>query len=88
MKITVKNSTAKDSNENSRESVVNFQEQISRRAYEIYERRGREAGHEVEDWLEAEAELVSERTKPIPGEAVKKFLNLDHKRRQKKSRAV
>jgi DUF2934 family protein len=75
MKVTVKKSTAKDSNENSRESVVNLQEQISRRAYEIYERRGREAGHEVEDWLQAEAELASERTNPLAGEAVRKIVN-------------
>jgi hypothetical protein len=32
-------------------------ESIARRAYEIYERRGRTAGGELEDWLAAEAEL-------------------------------
>ena len=30
---------------------------IARRAYELYLSRGSEPGHEVEDWLQAEAEL-------------------------------
>jgi hypothetical protein len=34
------------------------QEQIERRAYELYVERGREDGHAVEDWLAAEAELM------------------------------
>jgi len=72
MKVSVKKSTTKNTNDNSRESAVDLQEQIRRRAYELYERRGREDGHEVEDWLQAEAELASERTKLLAGEAVKK----------------
>jgi hypothetical protein len=32
--------------------------QIRTRAYELYEARGREDGHDVEDWLEAEAEIT------------------------------
>lgn len=71
MKITVKKSTAKETSQNSRESAVDLQEQISRRAYELYERRGREDGHEVEDWLQTEAELANETTRPLAGEAVK-----------------
>jgi len=34
------------------------EEQIRRRAHELYEARGRGDGHEVEDWLEAEAEIT------------------------------
>jgi Protein of unknown function (DUF2934) len=34
-------------------------ERISRRAYELYENRGGEHGREVEDWLEAENEVLS-----------------------------
>jgi len=30
---------------------------IARRAYELYLSRGSEPGHEMEDWLQAEAEL-------------------------------
>jgi hypothetical protein len=33
-------------------------EQIRIRAYELYEARGRRDGHDVEDWLEAEAEIT------------------------------
>jgi hypothetical protein len=32
-------------------------EAISRRAFEIWERNGRQLGHELENWLQAEAEL-------------------------------
>jgi hypothetical protein len=31
------------------------EETIRRKAYEIYERRGKGDGHDLEDWLEAEA---------------------------------
>ena len=33
-------------------------EQIARRAYELYEARGREDGHDLDDWLRAEAEIM------------------------------
>ena len=35
--------------------------QIRRRAYELYEERGREDGHELEDWLCAEEEITSKK---------------------------
>jgi hypothetical protein len=31
--------------------------EIARRAYDLYLARGREHGHDVEDWLQAEREL-------------------------------
>ncbi len=36
---------------------------IRRRAYELYEARGREAGHELDDWLKAEAEIAPSKRK-------------------------
>ena len=33
--------------------------QIRNRAYQIYEDRGLIEGHELEDWLQAEAEIMS-----------------------------
>ena len=33
-------------------------EQISRRAYEIFEQRGKTFGHDLEDWFEAESEIL------------------------------
>jgi Protein of unknown function (DUF2934) len=37
--------------------VVPLEEQIRLRAYEIYVQRGELPGSEIEDWLQAEAEL-------------------------------
>ena len=36
---------------------IELEEQIRLRAYELYETRGRQDGHEMEDWLQAETEL-------------------------------
>jgi hypothetical protein len=35
-----------------------LEEQIRLRAYELYEARDREDGHELDDWLQAEAEII------------------------------
>ncbi len=40
-----------------------LEESIRRRAYEIYEARNREDGHDLDHWLEAEAEVSSERAR-------------------------
>jgi hypothetical protein len=37
--------------------------QIRLRAYQLYEARGREDGHELEDWLRAEEEIASKKTR-------------------------
>lgn len=44
----------------SRTNVVpmNLEEEIRRRAYELSKQRGFEAGHETEDWLTAEREVL------------------------------
>lgn len=34
---------------------------IARKAYQLYEQRGRQHGHDREDWLEAERLILSER---------------------------
>ncbi len=36
----------------------NVEEAIRTRAYELYEERGREDGHELNDWLRAEQEVT------------------------------
>jgi hypothetical protein len=43
-------------------------EEIERRAYEIYERRGCEDGHAEDDWFEAEKELVGQ---PVGSDSTK-----------------
>lgn len=40
---------------------VNLEEEIRRRAYELYELRGREDGYAEEDWTRAERELLARR---------------------------
>jgi hypothetical protein len=39
-------------------------ERIRQRALELYEARGREAGHDIDDWLQAEAEIEATETGP------------------------
>jgi DUF2934 family protein len=73
MRVPTKQIAAKNISENRRESAADLEEQISRRAYELYERRGYEHGHEVEDWLQAEAELAAERNQPVAVAAVEKI---------------
>lgn len=36
---------------------IPLEKDIRRRAYELYEARGREKGHELDDWLEAEGQI-------------------------------
>ena len=38
---------------------INLDEEIRRRAYELWEQRGYEPGHEHEHWLSAEQEILS-----------------------------
>ena len=42
---------------------LELERQISVRAYELYEARGREDGHEQEDWLCAEEEITSKKVR-------------------------
>jgi hypothetical protein len=39
------------------EAPTDLEEQIRRRAYELYEQRGRVGGYALDDWLQAEAEV-------------------------------
>ncbi len=40
-----------------------LEHQIRLRAQELYEARGREDGHELDDWLRAEQEVTSKKTR-------------------------
>jgi hypothetical protein len=44
-------------------STPDLLEQIRLRAYELFEQRGRTEGHELEDWVQAEAEVTQQRAK-------------------------
>jgi hypothetical protein len=46
-------------------STSDLQEQIRRRAFELYEERGRADGHDLADWLQAESEVTQGRSKAM-----------------------
>jgi hypothetical protein len=39
-----------------------LEQQIRRRAFELYESRGQDNGHDLEDWLQAEIEITGNAT--------------------------
>ena len=41
-----------------RPASAEVEAEIRRRAYELYEQRGSVNGHELDDWLQAEAEVL------------------------------
>jgi len=45
-------------------SIQELEERVRQRAYELYLERGREAGHEREDWSRAEAEIAAGQARP------------------------
>lgn len=47
-------------------SASEIQDQIRRRAYELYEQRGSNDGQEVSDWLQAESEVAQKRVANTP----------------------
>lgn len=51
----------RDQDEVDQQSPTAVEEAIRHRAYERYEARGRVDGFELEDWLEAEAEVLGPR---------------------------
>ncbi len=43
----------------------NIEEEIRRRAYELFEARGGVEGHELDDWLRAEEEIRGNKTNAV-----------------------
>ena len=39
---------------------AHLQDQVRKRAYELYEKRGRRDGHHEQDWLQAEEEVLAQ----------------------------
>jgi hypothetical protein len=48
----------RDKARNEGQTQVELAAEIRRRAYELYEKRGRTDGHALDDWLQAEADLA------------------------------
>jgi hypothetical protein len=53
---SIRGSTNTDAHPSS--SPLHIEQIVRRRAYELYEQRGRQDGHAQEDWMCAEAEVV------------------------------
>ncbi|MFZ0706834.1 MAG: DUF2934 domain-containing protein [Candidatus Korobacteraceae bacterium] len=47
------------------EPKQDLEEQIRLRAYELYEQRGGEHGHDFDDWLQAELELTQQKPEKV-----------------------
>ncbi len=47
-----------------REGEQELHDRIAEKAYQLYEKRGRMHGHDVEDWIEAERLVVGKTPKP------------------------
>ncbi len=56
-------STAAETAVPTTETPNKLQEQIRHRAYELYEQRGGTDGRELDDWLQAEAEVTQSMAK-------------------------
>ena len=54
----------------SNETATPNDDAIAKRAYELYLQRGSVSGHELDDWLEAEAELSSAAAHQVPVQPV------------------
>lgn len=42
--------------------LIQIEQQIRQRAYELYDQRGRADGHDLDDWLQAEREIKGTQT--------------------------
>jgi hypothetical protein len=59
MQTTIKNNKKKSVNRtNGTFEAIPAREKIEARAHELYLARGAEAGHELDDWLQAEREIM------------------------------
>jgi hypothetical protein len=60
MQTTIKNSKKKSQNRttNNTFGAIPRLKEITERAHELYLARGAEAGHELDDWLQAEREIM------------------------------
>ena len=65
MKLTPTMTTPLSTTKQTTESTSEPSEQIRCRAYELYEQRGREDEHDLDDWLQAESEMTQTNVKAV-----------------------
>jgi hypothetical protein len=56
-------------------STIIEREKIARRAYQIYETRGKKQGSDFDDWVKAERELASQENNKKPVGQKKSFFH-------------
>ncbi len=59
--MTAQTSTKSPNSLRQEKPTRELEDQIRLRAYELYEQRGREHGHDVEDWLRAQDEVTQKK---------------------------
>ena len=65
MKPTPKMPTPQRTTKQDAKSTADLQDEVRRRAYELYEQRGREDGRDLEYWLQAESEVAQKKAKTV-----------------------
>jgi DUF2934 family protein len=63
----MRHKTASDSTAKPEQDSLELTEIIRARAYQLYEERGCEDGHDLDDWLQAEAEIVGKKPAAAAG---------------------
>jgi hypothetical protein len=51
-------------------SLDSTEQSVRERAYQLYEERGCEHGHDLDDWIRAEAEILGELPEKKPSDSV------------------
>ena len=54
-----------DSSGMAEQTSSELEQEIRRRAYKLYEERGRTHGYDMDDWLRAESEITSSTSKAV-----------------------
>ena len=65
MKPAIPTTTPRQTPTQVTKSAPDLQEQVRSRAYDLYEQRGREDGHDLEDWLQAESEVTQQKAMTV-----------------------
>ena len=55
---------------------LSLEEQIQRRAYELYVERGNQSGSELDDWLQAETEILDSQEQAFSAKRVHQVLSV------------
>jgi len=62
---TAQTATKSSSSVRQEKPTPSLEDEIRRRAYALYEQRGRKDGHDVVDWIRAEEEITQKRSRRV-----------------------